>query len=91
MEMAKHTFFRQQFVGHYASVIGWGRTAHGVSQTPSLLQVTELTKDGRTKKYVEVASRLKRAIWPLRNVSFLQNFFLLLFTLRKILIQYMNI
>ena len=31
--------FRQQFVGEFASVIGWGRTEHGVSQTPSLLQV----------------------------------------------------
>ena len=32
--------FRQHFVGHYAYVVGWGRTQHGVAQTPSLLQVT---------------------------------------------------
>ena len=30
---------RQHFVGHYAFVVGWGRTEHGVAQTPSLLQV----------------------------------------------------
>lgn len=29
---------RQHFVGHYAFVVGWGRTEHGVAQTPSLLQ-----------------------------------------------------
>ena len=32
---------RQHFVGQYAFVVGWGRTEHGVAQTPSLLQVTE--------------------------------------------------
>ena len=65
-------------------MIGWGRTAHGVSQTPSLLQVTELTKDGRTKKYVEVASRLKSVIWPVRNVSFLQIFFTIIHSQRNL-------
>jgi len=29
---------RQHFVGQYAFVVGWGRTEHGVAQTPSLLQ-----------------------------------------------------
>ena len=31
---------RQHFVGQYAFVVGWGRTEHGVAQTPSLLQVS---------------------------------------------------
>ena len=31
--------WKQQFVGQYAFVVGWGRTEHGVAQTPSLLQV----------------------------------------------------
>ena len=31
---------RQHFVGQFAFVVGWGRTEHGVAQTPSLLQVT---------------------------------------------------
>ena len=30
--------WKQHFVGQYAFVVGWGRTEHGVAQTPSLLQ-----------------------------------------------------
>ena len=38
---------RQHFVGQYAFVVGWGRTEHGVAQTPSLLQVSGSGKMSR--------------------------------------------
>ena len=44
---------RQHFVGQYAFVVGWGRTEHGVAQTPSLLQVrTEEEKTIGEKSFI---------------------------------------
>ncbi|XP_023345139.1 serine proteinase stubble isoform X1 [Eurytemora carolleeae] len=57
--------FRQQFVGEFASVIGWGRTEHGVSQTPSLLQEVkvQVISAEKCQSWFSSASR-KEKIYP---------------------------
>jgi len=56
---------RQHFVGHYAYVVGWGRTQHGVAQTPSLLQEVrvQVISAEKCQSWFQQASRKER-IYP---------------------------
>jgi len=56
---------RQQFVGHYAYVVGWGRTQHGVAQTPSLLQEVrvQVISAEKCQSWFQQAARKER-IYP---------------------------
>ena len=46
--------WKQHFVGQYAFVVGWGRTEHGVAQTPSLLQVGNTCFAGNDGQGVDI-------------------------------------
>jgi len=56
---------RQQFVGQYAYVVGWGRTKHGVAQTPSLLQEVQVQviSAAKCQSWFKAAKR-KETIYP---------------------------
>lgn len=56
---------RQHFVGHYAYVVGWGRTQHGVAQTPSLLQEVkvQVISAEKCQSWFKSANR-KEKIYP---------------------------
>lgn len=56
---------RQHFVGHYAYVVGWGRTQHGVALTPSILQEVkvQVISAEKCQSWFKSANR-KEKIYP---------------------------